>query len=119
MLIPKLKKFRQNFIINQLLIKPLAKDMDAAKIILAEGEEVDAVRVFIHEAQALFGQFVKSVGVQATEEDAVLNTGESVFFAYLGNFVPGFVFNDVVHDPDQDGTHLKFLYIKPVGPGHA
>jgi len=58
------KEFRQYLLIYHFLVKSLAQDLYSSKIILTEGEEVDAVFLFINETQTLFRQLIKAVGLE-------------------------------------------------------
>ena len=93
---PNSKKLRQNFIVDQFPIKPLPQHLNTPEIFLAEGKQINTVRIFIDKAQSFLPQFIKPVRLQFSQKNAFLDAHQAVLLALFGNLVTRLIFNNVI-----------------------
>ena len=99
---PYLKKLRQNLIIHQLSVKPLAEHLDLFEVILTKGKHVDTIFARIDQVIEHHVEFIKSIRFQPAKEYAFLDTDQPRLLARPGDFIPDLVFGNIVDNPDQN-----------------
>jgi hypothetical protein len=81
------KKLRRYLIVDQLVVNPLPQRVDAPKILLAKGKQIDAVGLFIDRFSAHFALFVEPARFQAAQKDAFLHTLQTELFAFFSDAI--------------------------------